>query len=331
MKLTFQTAAPWLRTLFSILLLLICIKFVDAEELGKALAQTDPVYFLLAFIVNVAGTVLFRAWIAHLTTRSSGLRLDFVDLIRINLIARFYTIALPRGVSSAIRWHHYRAGGSGHAAAALLMFENLVSVFTLFTSAALILWIEFPHVGRFGQTLLPIVCLGTLLSVLVLLPFVNRRCGLLMRRLLQPLLRKPGWFTMMLERLYSAIADYHTIPLQKVILIFLASIAGYFLFILSAWILMKGMELEISFAAIAWIRSVTLLVALLPVTVGGIGLREGAFIALLSDYGISASTAFAYAIASFAIQLVIGLIGAGLEAARVLQGRKPAGIDGDKQ
>lgn len=331
MKSTLRSAAPWLRTVFSILLLLICIKIVDADELGKVLAETDPLYFLFAFIVNVAGTVLIRAWIAHLTTRSSGLKLGFVDLIRINLIARFYTIALPRGVSAAIRWQHYRSGGSGHAAAALLMFENLISVFTLFFSAALILWLESGSAGRFGQALLPVVCLGTLFSGLLLLPFVNRRFGLLMKRMLQPLLRKQGWFTVMLERLYSAVVDYHTIPLQRIILIFLASIAGYLLFILSAWILMEGMMLGISFAAIAWIRSVTLLIALLPVTVAGIGLREGAFIALLSDYGVSASAAFAYALASFAIQLVIGLIGAGLEATRVLRAGNPAGIDGDNQ
>ena len=87
-------------------------------------------------MLNALGTVLIRAWTAHLTTSASGLVLGYGELVRINLIARFYTLILPRGASTAIRWQRYRRGGSGFDAAALLLFESLVSVFILFLTAA---------------------------------------------------------------------------------------------------------------------------------------------------------------------------------------------------
>lgn len=309
------------RITISILLLLLCLSLINPAELVQAFAQINPWYFFLALILNFIGTVLVKAWIAYMTTHASGLSLRFLELIRINLIARFYTIALPRGASAAIRWHHYRKGGSGHAAATLLVFENLVSVFTLFMSAALILSIEYSHAGTTAQFLLPLAWLGTLATMFMLLPFIHRPSTLLFNRLLQPLQHRSVRISGLIEKLLSAITNYHAIPGRRIGSILLASVTGYTFFILSAWVLAEGMSLGVSLAAIAWVRSITLLVALIPITVAGIGLRETTLIALLHDYGIPASTAFAYAITSFSIQLVLGLLGALLEAHRVWANR----------
>lgn len=291
---------------------------VDRGALIRALAQIHPAYFLTAFALNALGTVLVRAWVAHLTTRASGLLLSFGELVKINLIARFYTIVLPRGASTAIRWQHYRKGGTGHAAAALLMFENLVSIFTLFLSAAVMLWLELDDTSDVSRILLPIAWLGTLCSIIVLLLFVSNRAATIAARIFQPLSRRRGRLSGLISRLLSAVNDYQSISLRQASVILFASFLGYLFFVLSAWILAQGMAINVSLIAIAWIRSVTLLLALIPVTVAGIGLREGAFIVLLQEYGVSASVAFAYALSSFAIQLMLGLLGAVLEMFRIL-------------
>ena len=312
----------------SVALLLICMSLVNPDELARALIHINLYYLTVALLLNIVGSVLAKAWIAHLTTRASGLSLGFAELIRINLIARFYTIALPRGASAAIRWHHYRKGGSGHAAAALLIFESMVSIFTLFLSTAVILSFEYKQAGTSAQLLLPLAWLGTLVATLMLLPFMHQRSAKVFLHLLQPLLKRPGSLAELINKLLSAIKNYHEIPVRRVGTIFLVSLFGHVFFILSAWMLAEGMTLGLSLAAIAWVRSATLLVALIPITVAGLGLRESALIALLSDYNISASTAFAYAIASFAIQLVLGLIGAILEVQRILINKKKTPVNG---
>ena len=111
----------------------------------------------------------------------------------------------------------------------------------------------------------------------------------------------------------TAIVVYRTIPKYVIAVIFFASALGYVFFVLSGWVLAKGMLLDVSLVDIAWVRSITLLVTLLPITIAGIGLREGAFIALLYNYGITPSEAFTYAITLFVIQLLLGVFGALLE------------------
>ena len=303
----------------SVALLLLCLTLVDFNELSQALVEIKPGYLLSAFVLNAIGTVAIKAWIASMTTRASGLRLSYLELVRINLMARFYTIALPRGASMAIRWHHYQKGGSGHAAAALLLFENMVSVFTLFLSAGVILMVEYERLGATAHTLLFVSWLGVCVSAVILFPFVHKPSADLFARVLQPVLRKGGRVGAILTNLLSAIENYHSLPVRRVGSILLASLLGYIFFILSAWILAEGMGLGVGIIAIAWVRSLTLLVALVPVTIAGIGLREGMMIALLAEYGITPSVAFAYAVASFAIQLVLGLFGAILAARQVFR------------
>lgn len=321
-----RVSIPWYRRtstrlVVSVILLLICLQLVNWREMIHTLGAIDFWLFVGAFLLNMMGTVLIRAWIAHMTTQVSGLDLGFIELVRINLVARFYTIALPRGVSAAIRWHQYRKGGDGNAAAALLLFENLVSVLTLFFSAALMLLIESHAEGGVAGILLPVCWSGTVAVALVLIPFLYAPSAVFVRRLLQPLLRSPGWFSGKLEMLLIAVESYHDLPRRKVGAVFLAGVLGYVFFVLSAWVLANGMALGVGLAAIAWVRSVTLLVALVPITVAGIGLRETMLIALLREYGVSSSAAFAYAIASFSIQLLLGAMGAILEAWRISCGR----------
>lgn len=318
---------PWYRRLtvkiiVSASLLLLCLGFVKPAELAVALEGIGFWYFAVAFALNLIGTVFVKAWVAYMTTRASGLRLRFVALVRINLVARFYTIALPRGASAAVRWHHYRQGGCGHAAAALLVFENLVSVFTLFFGAAFVLSLEAAHAGALAQGLLPVAWLGVFGAMAALLPFLHRASARRFRYLLQPLVQRPGRLGAMVGRFLEAIDRYHSITARQVGWIFFASAVGYVFFVLSAWVLAISMSLGVGLLAIAWVRAVTLLVALVPVTVAGIGLRDGALIVLLRDYGVSPGTAFAYAIASFAIQLLLGLLGALIEALRVFRGQR---------
>lgn len=307
----------WLRLVASCLLLAGCLAFVDPSSLFSVLDEVPLSYFLCALVLNALGTIVVKAWVAHQTVGTTGLNLSFLHLIRINLVARFYTLVLPRGASAAIRWHHYRRGGTGHDAAALLFFETIVSVATLFSSAAIILCFEQRNTGQIGTTLLPVALLGSFLSILALLPFLHEPSLRLADRVVRPLVKRGGRLANVIGRLMEAFRTYQKIEIRNVGIVLLSSFLGYIFFVLSALALTKGMNLDLGVFAIAWIRSLTLLLALIPITVAGLGLREGSLIVLFGSYGISPTHAFAFAMASFSIQIVLGLLGAGLELFRV--------------
>jgi len=64
--------------------------------------------------------------------------------------------------------------------------------------------------------------------------------------------------------------------------------------------------------------------AMLPVTIAGIGLREGTAALLLSPHGVAAADAIAYSLLYFAAFLIIGLVGAAVFAFGGLHGGGPS-------
>jgi hypothetical protein len=84
--------------------------------------------------------------------------------------------------------------------------------------------------------------------------------------------------------------------------------------------------LDVAPVTLGWMRTAVLVAVMLPVSVSGFGVREGALVALLGQYGVSGEQAVAFSFLIFAvITLVNGAVGGILEALRLLgAGRSPA-------
>lgn len=310
--------AQWLRAAASAVLLGACLWLVDFGDVVGAVRGLDPLMFALAFALNGIGTVMVRAWIAHLAAGASGIQLGGWALLRVNLVARFYTLVLPRGAAAAVRWKHYVEGGAAMAASALLLFETLVAMATLFGTAALALALV-PERGEIGRMLLPLAWLGFTGSLATLLPFVHAPSARLAGRFNRTVLGRSPRLAGLAERFLAAVATYQQIPRRTIAGIVAVSLFGYVLFVFSAWVLLEAMDLAVGLAAIAWIRSVTLLLALIPISIAGLGVREASFIAFLGEYGVTSGQAFAFSMATFTIQLILGAMGAAIELARVFR------------
>jgi uncharacterized membrane protein YbhN (UPF0104 family) len=88
------------------------------------------------------------------------------------------------------------------------------------------------------------------------------------------------------------------------------------------WILARAIGLEIDAASIAWVRSAAFVVTLIPLTVSGLGLREGAVVYLLSGLGVAPVDALSLSLLAFATTVVaVGMLGGVVEAFRLLTQR----------
>jgi uncharacterized membrane protein YbhN (UPF0104 family) len=94
------------------------------------------------------------------------------------------------------------------------------------------------------------------------------------------------------------------------------------LIVLTFYFLAKSLEIDISLVTMGWVRSAVTLITMLPVTIGGIGLRETAMLLFLTPFGIQEVRAVALAFLIFIFVLLIpGLIGGLLETWRVTLNR----------
>jgi uncharacterized membrane protein YbhN (UPF0104 family) len=109
--------------------------------------------------------------------------------------------------------------------------------------------------------------------------------------------------------LLDAVAVFHKLPAMRVLFVVTCSMAGYVLLVGASWVLMQTMNFSIPLLGLAWIRSTVFLIAQIPLTVGGIGLREAGFIGLLGMYGVSEYDALAFSLLFLCMHILIGLFG----------------------
>jgi glycosyltransferase 2 family protein len=85
---------------------------------------------------------------------------------------------------------------------------------------------------------------------------------------------------------------------------------GFQLLILAAtWALAETLGLDLDPALIAVVVPLVLIATALPISVGGFGVREGSFVALLADAGVSAADATLLSLLSAAVMVLASLPG----------------------
>jgi hypothetical protein len=90
---------------------------------------------------------------------------------------------------------------------------------------------------------------------------------------------------------------------------------------LAAFLAAAALDLDVGWTAILAFMPVVAIVQVLPLTIGGLGLREGAFILFLGPLGVSTSQAIALGLLVYFLNLAVSLLGAPAFAAGV-RGRR---------
>jgi uncharacterized membrane protein YbhN (UPF0104 family) len=118
------------------------------------------------------------------------------------------------------------------------------------------------------------------------------------------------------ERIFSGggrvIESWHTysrnLPLLfgNVLLAIIYQLIGVLMF----YLLSRGLGLAPGFFDWAWIVGALTLALFLPLTIGGLGIREGTLIGILGVYGCDKETAVALSFVGFSFVLMLAIIGA---------------------
>jgi hypothetical protein len=95
-------------------------------------------------------------------------------------------------------------------------------------------------------------------------------------------------------------------------------ILGIFSFMLLA----IALDLHISFMAIGWIRVVMHALLMLPISMAGIGVREGSLVVLLQEYAVAPNDAVALAFLLFIVQLLSNSTGGLFEIKNLIGPRR---------
>lgn len=313
-----------IRLAFSAAILFGLFALAGNDGLGETFSKLSLGAVLLGTLVHIAGSIVIPAIVTQRSLRvpnasqsddgtpsKSAIQLRLRDLILINFTVRFYTMVLPSASATGVRWLKYQRAGGKADAAALVLLEKIVQILVYSLITVVLALIETPAVGARMGFVLAVTSLATLIAGVALAAFFTPK--------LDPLLSKfDRAFTIpkigdKVERLVVSVVSYRGHSFRTVAVLMAWSAAGYIFFVLSAWIIVVDMGLDLPLLGLAWIRGIVFLATSLPLTVAGIGVREAGIVGFSSLYGVDRSTALGFALSLLLLQVIIGSVGALVE------------------
>lgn len=269
----------------AVTLLAVAFWSVDLDDVTATVAGARPVPLGVA----VAATLAFMAVIAlrlDMLLRNAGIIVGWTRVWLVNMAAHFYGLFVPGGgmAQFAIRFGKL-AGGTDKGRLAYRMLLDRGAGLAGIALIGLLAWIAEER----SAVVAAAAGLGVL-AVLGVVVLVNLRTE---RRV--PLLAESPWLVAL-----SLVAQ-------------LPAVLGFYL-------IAQSVHIDLGIVSLAWIRSVALIAAALPISIAGIGIREGLLVILLDDQGIEEPQALAFAVLVLVVTVLVpAAIGAIGEMRRALR------------
>lgn len=288
--------------------------FIPISQVVASLRNLRPGYVAagLAATVTIAYVQSVQLW---LLLRSVGIPLSAWEVFQTNMITRFYGQVLPSELmAGAVKLYRLAGPGRqwGEVMAAQVCFRLLNTL--VLVVLGLGFWLVERPAGT-GRVVGPILA-ATAVAVLAAHLFFTREAPVRLARRLLPA-RGLAWlelprFRRAREVLRSTSQSYRifggvTVPVAVI------AVLRHLLGIVSFGLFARAVGVDLSYVSIGWIRVVLQGVMLLPITVSGLGLREGSLVLLLQQYAVPPGQAVALSLAVFASGVISNAIGGAFE------------------
>jgi glycosyltransferase 2 family protein len=259
-------------------------------------------------------------------------KIGFGQLMLASFIGQFYTTVLPGQIAGEIA-KAYRLGKGKEDAekvAASVLVDKLTGLLGVFVVAAGGIITSRLQVSPEIALSIGIVMLIFIIGLFCIkLPFVYYVSTTLLHHFA---CRWPRFksFVQQILRLLNAWDEYLSYPFRLTCVLFV----GIAFQLIGVWItilIAQAFEINVAFADFCWITGLVSLAVLLPISFGGIGVREGTFVGILSLHGVPVEKSIALSLAIFAFSLIGAIIGCVLECMQIINTERDGAARGNRK
>ncbi|HRY24150.1 MAG: flippase-like domain-containing protein [Geminicoccaceae bacterium] len=296
-------------------ILALIVYFVDLGDTLRALHGADPGWLLLSLACYVSTRVLMGVkWWVLLGGR--GETVSYATVQRALLLSDYHGLLFPNTLAidalrAVLLRHHPR--GWTHTAASIvadrvinIAVAALVALLALAVSTLLVAHPFTPRV-----TLAVLAISGSIVAAA--LAVASQRLFDLVITVLHaiaahgPLKGVVGRVLRKLGELHGAMRTMLTNP-QVVVQAVLLAVLLVLMRCLSAYFVFRAIGTPVGFGWILTLMPVITTIALLPLTLFGLGLKDGAFVFFFSGIGVAASAALAVSFVTYALIIVTSVV-----------------------
>lgn len=258
---------------------------------------------LVAALLVVQVGIVLRAgrWMALM--RGQGDTTAYGTLLYLYYVGAFFNTFLPTGFGGdAIRIYELSQDGSTpQSAISTVVAERALGLLVQFAMALLVLPFAWDIIPREVGLLLVIIVLAAFLATALfmsrkLFAWIAEHLPLAGRALNHP----------KVVSLYASFHGYSPSAVRRAAGI---SVVFNVTLILSQWLLARALGIGLGMLEFAVFTPILSTLLLVPVTIGGLGVREGGYVLLYGQAGVPQDQALALSLLTYATTLISGLIG----------------------
>ncbi|MCP4536083.1 MAG: flippase-like domain-containing protein [Chloroflexi bacterium] len=281
------------------LLVYLLVFQVDLKEFWNVVRQARWGYLIAAMILMIVGTAL-RAVRWQVLLQALDIDVPLQRLVQLYFIGAFFNIFLPTGLGGdAVKMAELaRSTGRAPEAVGTTLVDRATGLWVLFVLALLALpfsytllpdgWLPIIVLGMSGVVVGGWVVMGT-----PLIPWLGSK------------VRLPGQEK--LERFYRSVSQLGYRALGKACAV---SLIFDILLIIFNVLIARGLDVDQPLGVFLLFTPVISFSLALPISIGGLGVREQTYVLLFSALGVSGTVSAAMSLANYALtNLVIGLLG----------------------
>ncbi|RPI00801.1 MAG: UPF0104 family protein [Calditrichaeota bacterium] len=274
-----------LKISISLTLIILLLSNIGLASIRRQIADADWRYVLLACMTFIISNIMGALqW--HLLMKSQNMAIPFKYSLSFYHIGLFFNNFLIGYIGGdALRIYDVRRySGDGAAAVTTVLFDRFIGFLTLTTTAMIVslLWI-----GNL-KSLNAVYSIAIILFIwLVALFFLfNNKAGFWLGRLFRPLL--PGRIVAKVEEIYCSINNLRHSRMMLVQVIFISIFVQLLRIVTHYWTAISiGAKTHVLYFFI--FVPIIALLASLPISFGGVGVREQSGVALFTTVGLGAS------------------------------------------
>lgn len=288
-----------LKIAISALLIWWLVGNLNTARIVENMAAADP-WGLLMAVVLLSSLTAAQSLRWSLITRAIGKSLRFADAFRIVLIGLFFNQILPSSIGGdAIRiWRTYRLGLGLVPAAHSVMLDRLTALLALILMAGVGLPVIFTLLGdrpeRWGVPLLVAGGLGAFGALLLF----DRVSGRFM-----------AWRPLRAMAELSVDARRVLLRLTCALPALAISVCIHTCVALTVYIIARSMGLSVQVLDCVILVQPVMLFSMIPISIAGWGVREGAMLTAFSFVGVGADEAFALSVLFGLVIMATGIPG----------------------
>ncbi|MCK5283461.1 MAG: flippase-like domain-containing protein [Nanoarchaeota archaeon] len=294
-----------LRVMISIALIIFILLKVDLYRMLTGLKSVNPVFILLAFSTMVI-SLFVRSFLWKTSLSVQKIKVPFRFLIYLNIISSFFNHFLPTSMGGDIvkAYKLSKYSKKNVKSITTVIVNRMSGFFALITLSVLGVILGFELIK---ETKIAIIVFTLLfISIACILFIFNRRLvnkfGFIKRIISS--FDKKGIVKQFYESFYiyksnkkKALFIYAIALLSQTIVMF------YYLFIISS------LSLNVPFLYLMIVVPIISILEMLPISLNGLGVREGAALFFFTKIGIDPASAVLIGIIIYMLRVFVGIIG----------------------